>query len=96
MKESKQDEYYLKKEGNSYFQRNISKTDTPEIRDSKKIIFDEIKESGILFNKVLEYGCNYGDLLYYMKNKNGAQECIGVEASDEAIAFVEKLYSDSI
>ena len=42
MKESKQDEYYLKKEGNSYFQRNISKTDTPEIRDSKKIIFDEV------------------------------------------------------
>ena len=96
MKESKQDEYYLKKEGNSYFQRNISKTDTPEIRDSKKIIFDEIKESGISFNKVLEYGCNYGDLLYYMKNKNGVQECIGVEASDEAIAFGEKLYSDSI
>ena len=63
MKESKQDEYYLKKEGNSYFQRNISKTDTPEIRDSKKIIFDEIKESGISFNKVLEYGSSVFTLI---------------------------------
>lgn len=96
MKESIQDKYYLNKEGNRYFQRNISESDIPEIRMSKKIIFDEIKESGISFNNTLEYGCNYGDLLYYIKNNYDSQECIGVEASNEAITLGEKKYSDSI
>ena len=96
MKESKQDKYYLKKEGNDYFQRNISQTQISEIRPLKKIIFDEIKESGISFNKVLEYGCNYGDLLYYMKKINVVQECIGIEASDDAIVFGKKKYSEDI
>ena len=96
MKETKQDEYYLKKEGNDYFQRNTTETQIPELRTLKKIIFDEIKESKIKCNKVLEYGCNYGDLLHYMKKMKISQECIGVEASKDAIIFGEKMYSDSI
>ena len=65
MKNSKQDDYYLNTEGNSFFQRNFKDKEVPELRLTKQIIYDEIKQSKIQFNKVLEYGGNYGDLLNY-------------------------------
>ena len=69
MKKSKQDDYYLNVEGNSFFQRNFKDKEVPELRLTKQIIYDEIKQSNIQFNKVLEYGGNYGDLLNYLKKK---------------------------
>ena len=63
MKKSKQDDYYLKIEGNCFFQRKFKDKKVPELRPTKQIIYDEIKQSKIKFNRVLEYGGNYGDLL---------------------------------
>ena len=96
MRESNQDKYYVEKEGDSFFQRNFANKDLPELRDQKKIIFDEIQESEISFQKVLEYGCNYGDLLFHLKKNHGIQECIGVEASNEAIIFGKQKFGDSV
>ena len=69
MKKSKQDDYYLKIEGNNFFQRNFKNTNVSKLRPNKKIIFDEINQSKIKFNNMLEYGGNYADLLYYLKKK---------------------------
>jgi SAM-dependent methyltransferase len=96
MKESKQDNYYLVKEGNSFFHRNIKDDDIPELRTNKKVILDHINESKIEFQNVLEFGCNYGDLLFYFQNKNKLKNCIGVEPSSDAIEFGKKKYGKKI
>lgn len=96
MKDSKQDDYYLKIEGNSFFQRNFKNKKTPELRPNKQIIYDEIKQSKIKFSKVLEYGGNYADLLNYLKKNERIDEAICVDASNDALDFGRKNYGDSI
>ena len=96
MKKSKQDEYYLNSEGNDFFKRNFANREIPDLRLNKKVIYDEIKESGISYKRVLEFGGNYGDLLYNMKQNNDATECFNVEASKDAIEFGEKNFQDSV
>ena len=56
MKKSKQDEYYLNSEGDDFFKRNFANKEIPDLRLNKKVIYDEIKESGISYKKVLEFG----------------------------------------
>ena len=96
MKKSKQDEYYLNSEGDDFFKRNFANREIPDLRLNKKVIYDEIKESGISYKRVLEFGGNYGDLLYNMKQNNDAAECFNVEASKDAIEFGEKNFQDSV
>lgn len=96
MKESKQDNYYLKTEGNDFFQRNFNKQETPELRPSKQVIYDEIIQSQIKFTRVLEYGGNYADLLYYLKKNNDIEEAVCIDASNEALDFGKKHYGDSL
>ena len=96
MKKSKQDEYYLNSEGDDFFKRNFANKEIPDLRLNKKVIYDEIKESGISYKRVLEFGGNYGDLLYNMKQNNDATECFNVEASKDAIEFGEKNFQDSV
>ena len=96
MKKSKQDEYYLNSEGDDFFKRNFANREIPDLRLNKKVIYDEIKESGISYKRVLEFGGNYGDLLYNMKQNNDATECFNVEASKDAIEFGEKNFQDSV
>ena len=96
MKKSKQDEYYLNSEGDDFFKRNFANKEIPNLRLNKKVIYDEIKESGISYKRVLEFGGNYGDLLYNMKQNNDATECFNVEASKDAIEFGEKNFQDSV
>jgi len=96
LKDSKQDDYYLKIEGNSFFQRNFKNKKTPELRPNKQIIYDEIKQSKIKFSKVLEYGGNYADLLNYLKKNERIDEAICVDASNDALDFGRKNYGDSI
>jgi len=96
MKNSKQDDYYLNVEGDSFFQRNFKDKEVPEIRPTKKIIYDEIKQCNIQFKKVLEYGGNYGDLLNYLKKNEKIDEVICIDASNEALEFGKKIYGDSI
>ena len=96
MKDSKQDDYYLKIEGNSFFQRNFKNKKTPELRPNKQIIYDEIKQSKIKFSKVLEYGGNYADLLNYLKKNERIDVAICIDASNDALDFGRKNYGDSI
>ena len=96
MKKSKQDEYYLNSEGNDFFKRNFANKEIPDLRLNKKVIYDEIKESGISYKRVLEFGGNYGDLLYNMRQNNDATECFNVEASKDAIEFGKKTFQDSV
>lgn len=96
MKKSKQDDYYFEIEGNNFFQRNFKDKIIPELRPNKKIIFDEIKQSKIKFNNVLEYGGNYADLLYYLKQNENIHDAICVEASNDAIKFGKQNYGNSI
>ena len=96
MKKSKQDEYYLNSEGDDFFKRNFANKEIPDLRLNKKVIYDEIKESGISYKKVLEFGGNYGDLLYNMKQNNDATECFNVEASKDAIEFGKKNFQDNV
>jgi|TARA_B110000438_G_scaffold174566_1_gene166808 hypothetical protein len=96
MKNSKQDDYYLNIEGNSFFRRNFKDKEVPELRLTKQIIYDEIKQSKIQFTKVLEYGGNYGDLLNYFRKNDGISEAVCIDASNDALEFGKKNYGDSI
>jgi len=93
---SVQDKYYLENEGNDFFRRNFADKEIPNLRPAKKTILDHIAASGVDFSKVLEYGCCYGDLLSYLKGNGLALQCIGVEASKEAVSFGSKSYGDGV
>jgi len=96
MKESKQDEYYLTTEGDNFFERMKKIANISSLRDNKVVIYSAIKESGINYESVLEYGCNYGDLLYQMISDKNAKKCIGIEASTQAVKFGSEKYGDAI
>jgi SAM-dependent methyltransferase len=96
MKISDQDEYYRNKEGDDFFRRNFRGKELPELRPAKKVIAENLRASGIKFQSVLEYGCNYGDLLHFLRKEGLAEECRGVEASEEAVAFGRERYGSEI
>jgi len=96
MKRSTQDECYLTVEGDAFFKRNFQGKELPELRDNKATICEQLKSSGIVFKRVLEYGCNYGDLLNYLVRNDEVGCAFGVEASSEAIAYGNEHYGDSI
>jgi len=90
-----QDDYYLKKEGDDFFDRNFEGKKVPDLRENKRTILDFILNANIEFNSVIEFGCNYGDLLNYLSTKKGCK-CVGVEASKKAVDFGMSLYGDNI
>lgn len=96
MRKSHQDRYYLETEGDNFFHRNFSGKKLPELRDTKVTLLEHIQEARIQFERVLEYGCNYGDLLNYFKHYGLAIECVGIEASRAAVNFGKKRYADSL
>ena len=96
MKESVQDRVYLEEEGDAFFSRNIKDRDLPPLRDAKRVIRDHLGESAIPFKRVLEYGCNYGDLLFHLREQGGAEECVGVEASSQAVEFGQSRYGETV
>jgi SAM-dependent methyltransferase len=90
-----QDEYYLNKEGDDFFNRNFKGKEVPDLRFNKTTILECIKKSKIEFDSVVEFGCNYGDLLNYFKI-SGCSDCVGIEASNQAIEFGEEQYGNSV
>jgi hypothetical protein len=44
----------LNSEGDDFFKRNFANREIPDLRLNKKVIYDEIKESGISYKRVLE------------------------------------------
>ncbi len=95
MKRSTQDDYYRSTEGDDFFDR--CKPDViPPLRDNKTSVLRFVLDSRVEFKSVLEYGCQYGDLMNHFRTKMGVERCVGVEASAKAIAFGKELYGDRI
>jgi len=90
-----QDDYYLNKEGDDFFNRNFEGKEVPELRPNKVTILDFINKSNISFKDVIEFGCNYGDLLNYLSVNNDCA-CVGIEASNKAIQYGKDLYGENI
>ncbi len=90
---SKQDDYYLNTEGNNFFKRNFEDTQAQELRPSKRLIANHIANSHIEFERVLEFGCNYGDLLHHYREQG--KYCYGIEASSNAAKHGMSLYENS-
>lgn len=90
MTNSSQDNFYLNKEADCFFDRwaknKPKEFNTPELlRDNKKSIYDTLYENINLSNlNVLEIGCFIGDLLFFLK-KNHDCEVIGIEPSKKAV-----------
>ena len=92
---SVQDEYYLEKEGDDFFTRNFEGKEVDGLRDNKKTILDFIEKSKIKFDSVIEFGCNYGDLLdFYSRDKS--IRAVGIEASSKAVKYGKERYSNGI
>lgn len=90
-----QDEYYLNKEGDDFFTRNFEGKDVPVLRHNKISILECIEKSKIEFESVIEFGCNYGDLLNYYASKM-SKKSVGIEASKKAVEYGLSLYGDNI
>ncbi len=92
---STQDEEYLEHEADAFFERNHADAATDRLRRKKREIVEAVASCGIEPRRVLEYGCNYGDLLDYYATR-GAERCVGVEPSAKAVEFGRDAYGDSI
>lgn len=95
MTNSKQDDFYLKKEANLFFNRwkknkSYEFKNPNQLRQNKKEIY-EILNKNINLNKisVLEIGCFTGDLLYKLKTDHKCN-VFGVEPSSHAKNFCQK------
>ena len=80
-----QDEVFLDKEADDFFNRNIY--DFDNLPDAKKELIDNF--SSILntkkINNILEIGCHIGDLLNYCVEKFNAQKGYGIDPSIHAV-----------
>ncbi len=96
MKESRQDRYYLEVEGDEFFDRNMKTVDAHRLRPHKARIVEQIAECGLQPKKILEYGCNYADLLHHYATAAEGAECFGVEVSAKALEFARESYGDEM
>lgn len=94
MRESAQDRTYLELEADAFFERNHAAADPHVLRPKKRSIADALEECGIRPRRVLEYGCQYGDLLAHLAE--GDAECHGVEPSARAVALGREAYGDTV
>jgi SAM-dependent methyltransferase len=70
--------------------------DPHRLRPYKARIAEQIAECGLQPKRILEYGCNYADLLQHYATAAEGAECFGVEASAKAIEFARKSYGDEV
>ncbi len=89
-----QDDYYLRKEADDFFTRNFEGKDLPELRANKKELLAFLAKANIPFQRVLEYGCNFGDMLAHFQREG--KEAHGVEPSAKAIAYGRSRWGDKI
>lgn len=94
MKNSNQDSIYRKSEGNDFFKRNFPEIDDSTLRDHKREIANMISEAQVQPKSVLEFGCNYGDLLYHYQQQGA--KCVGIDASSLALEKARSLYGESV
>ena len=96
MKESRQDRYYLEVEGDEFFDRNMKTVDPRQLRPHKARIVEQIAECGLQPRRILEYGCNYADLLHHFATAGEGAQCFGVEVSAKALEFARESYGDEL
>ena len=98
---TKQDNFYLAVESDSFFDRNkkknnqfLNKFKSKKIRTRKEQIYNLILKKYKIKKKtkVLEIGCYFGDLLSYIKKKHGCT-VYGVEPSKKACKVAKKYFS---
>lgn len=94
MSDSKQDSYYLDVEADAFFERNHANANPSQLRAGKISIAEAIDSAGVKPKRVLEYGCNYGDLLKHYADRGA--ECYGVEPSQRAVEFGREAYGDAV
>ena len=91
-----QDDFYLKKESNAFFDRwyvSEGRNYDGKLRESKKLILSQLEENISLSNiKVLEVGCFVGDLLADLK-KNYSCKVFGIEPSSKAYNLCKKIFN---
>lgn len=92
MKHSAQDRHYIEVEADAFFKRNFAGKPAPPLRRPKQEIADQLEKAGVRPKRVLEYGCNYGDLLNHLVTQGGAEQAVGVDASKMALDFGRSLY----
>ncbi len=95
MTHAPQDHRYLESEADDFFRRNFAGADPAVLRPLKATIAAELAEAGVTPRRMLEFGCNYGDLLHHYAATTGA-ECYGVEPSAEAVAFGRRAYGERV
>jgi len=91
-----QDEYYLKREANDFFDRwktAEGKNFNGKLRQNKSSILFQLEENISLYDiKVLEVGCFIGDLLFHLKKKYSCK-VYGVEPSSKACDLSKKIFN---
>jgi SAM-dependent methyltransferase len=95
MRDSVQDRHYVAAEADAFFERNHARADPSQLRPHKQRIADALAEAGVRPQRVLEYGCGYGDLLDHFARTLGA-ECVGVEPSRRAVELGTKHYGERV
>jgi len=95
VRDSEQDRHYLDREADAFFERNFSDADPQTLRPLKARIVAALEEAGVRPKRMLEFGCNYGDMLDYYAREQGA-DCVGVEPSLAAVNFGQKVYNSSL
>ena len=98
MTDRNQDDVYMSQEGDAFFRRNIpADTDPMRLRDRKRELHGLISRAGCPRpRRVLEYGCNYGDLLHHYVTEGGAEAAVGIEVSAEAVKLGQDAYGDKV
>ncbi len=95
MTSTNQDGVYLTREADAFFERNNKSADPGTLRPYKQGLLSAIDKAGLAPKRVVEFGCNYGDLLAHFKDA-GADECHGVEPSAKAVAFGREHYAGKV
>lgn len=95
MKRSHQDRTYLESEADNFFERCQGDTDPSELRPYKREIVERLTSAGVTPRRMLEYGCNYGDLLAHYAREHGTEAC-GVEPSSRAVELGQSAYGDLV
>ena len=95
MKSSSQDRTYLESEANNFFGRCDRDADPAELRPYKRDIVERLDSAGVSPQRMLEYGCNYGDMLGFYARERGV-EAYGVEPSSRAVELGQQTYGDLV
>lgn len=95
MRASPQDRHYLAVEADAFFERNHAGADPSVLRAPKRRIADQLAEAGVRPQRVLEYGCGYGDLLHHYAVSAGAT-CVGVEPGKRAVELGTRAYGGEL